>query len=121
MTDILDGTEHQRNQRAIDDNGRENVTDEPDVLMVSAVKYPWGEVVTGRRHRNVYKAMADKGIVSRVGCIEGFVGKSGRFYSREQAKGVAIESKQLSRYHEGLLNSEDLWPLTSAERATASG
>lgn len=58
--------------------------------MVSAVKYPWGEVVTGRRHRNAYNAMADRGIVNRAGCIEGFVGKSGTFYSRAQAKDVAI-------------------------------
>lgn len=97
------------------------MTEEPDVLMASAVKYPWGEVVTGRRHRNVYNAMADKGIVSRSGCIEGFVGKSGRFYSREQAKDVAILARQLSQYHEGQLNSEHLWPMTSAERAAAGG
>lgn len=89
--------------------------------MVSAVKYPWGEVVTGRRHRNAYNAMADRGIVNRAGCIEGFVGKSGTFYSRAQAKDVAINSNQLSKYHDGQLTSEDLWPPTATERAAAGG
>lgn len=91
--------------------------DQADVLMVSAVKYPWGEIVTGRRHRYVYVAMGDKGIVDRTGCVEGFVAKSGTFYSREQAKDVAIASRQISPHHEGPLNSEHLWPLTPAERA----
>lgn len=85
--------------------------------MVAAVKYPWGEVVTGRRHKNVYKAMADKGITNRAGCTEGFVGKSGRFYDREEASAVAVAARQVPSDHTGALNSEQLWPLTSAEKA----
>lgn len=91
--------------------------DEPDVLMVAAVRYPWGEVVTGRRHRYVYKVMADKGITSRAGCIDGFVGKSGTFYSRQDATEVAIRAGQIASDHRGDLNSEDLWPLTAAEKS----
>jgi hypothetical protein len=90
---------------------------ELDVLMSSAVKYPWGEIVTGRRHRNIYQSMAAEGIVSRAGCVEGFVGKTGHFYSRAEAKAIAIDAHQVSPNHEGILNSEDLWPLTAAEKA----
>ncbi|WP_071288557.1 hypothetical protein [Mycolicibacterium llatzerense] len=91
--------------------------DELDVLMVAAVRYPWGEVVTGRRHRYVYKVMADKGITSRAGCVDGFVGKSGTFYSRQDATAVAISARQVTSDHRGDLRSEDLWPLTAAEKS----
>ncbi|WNG81125.1 hypothetical protein C6A86_023490 [Mycobacterium sp. ITM-2016-00316] len=90
---------------------------ETDVLMFSAVKYPSGEIVTGRRHRYVYKQMADRGIISRAGCIEGFVGKGGVFYTRQEAIPVAIAARQLAGDHCGELTSEALWPLTAAEKS----
>ncbi|MEN4476207.1 hypothetical protein [Mycolicibacterium cosmeticum] len=90
--------------------------EDPDVILVAAVRYPWGEVVTGRRHRNVYEAMALKGLTSRDGCDEGFVGKTGTFYTREQATQVAIAARQAPRDLSGPLNSEHLWPLTPAEK-----
>ncbi len=88
-----------------------------DVILVAAVRYPWGEIVTGRRHRNVYEAMALKGITSRDGCEEGFVGRSGTFYTREEATQVAVSARQVAADHTGALNSEHLWPLTPAEKS----
>lgn len=90
---------------------------EPDTLMVAAVQYPWGEVVTARRHRYAYQVMADRGITSRAGCVDGFVGKSGTFYSREDAAAVAVLARQVPSDFGGELNSEDLWPLTAAEKS----
>lgn len=91
--------------------------DEPDILMVAAVRYPWGEVVTARRHRYAYKVMADRGITSRAGCVDGFVGKSGAFYNRDDAAAVAIGAHQVPSDFRGELSSEDLWPLTAAEKS----
>lgn len=88
-----------------------------DVILVAAVRYPWGEIVTGRRHRNVYAAMALKGITSRDGCEEGFVGRSGTFYTREEATRVAVSARQVAADHTGALNSEHIWPLTPAEKS----
>jgi hypothetical protein len=81
--------------------------------MVSAVMYLWGEVVTGRRHRNVYDHMADKGITERTGCQEGFLGQSGTFYMREEAVSIAIASRQIPSDHAG----EHLWPPTAREKS----
>lgn len=87
-----------------------------DEILVAAVRYPWGEVVTGRRHRNIYEAMSLKGIIRRDGC-EGFLGRSGTFYTREEATQVAISAGQISKDYRDPLNSEDLWPLTAAEKS----
>jgi hypothetical protein len=96
---------------------RRSAMEQPDPILVAAVRYPWGEVVTGRRHRNVYEAMALKGIISRDGCAEGFVGRSGTFYTRDEATQVAVAARQVSADHSGPLNSEHLWPLTPAEKS----
>lgn len=88
-----------------------------DEILVAAVRYPWGEVVTGRRHRNVYESMALKGITSRDGCVEGFCGRSGKFYTREEATPVAISAGRIPKDHRDPLRSTDLWSLTAAEKS----
>jgi hypothetical protein len=81
-------------------------------IEVSAIRYPWGEVVTGYRHSDIIKFMASKRISSaRVSQDEqGFLGTSGRFYTRIGAKSVALAAGQIELSHKGVLYSEDLWP-----------
>lgn len=77
-------------------------------ILASAIKYPWGEVVTGFRHSDVIKAMAAKRLVSHDG-IQGFVTSMGRFVDREEAANIAYEADQIFEVkHE--LYSEDVWP-----------
>lgn len=85
---------------------------------MSAIKYPWGEVVTGKRHYHVIHAMAERGIFTRQaeGCVQGFVGSSGKFYDRDEAKSIAVGSGQIPAEHAGTLYSEDLWPPTQQEQ-----
>lgn len=79
------------------------------VLVQSAIKYPDGDVVTGRRHSDVIATMAKLGIMSKGDCIQGFVDNTGQFYTREEARVLAEESGQLPDGHVGELYSEDLW------------
>jgi hypothetical protein len=41
--------------------------------------------------------------------MQGFVGTSGTFYTRSEAKEVAIAAKQIPEDFKGTLYSEDLW------------
>ena len=79
-------------------------------IEVSAIKYPWGEIVTGFRHSDVIKAMALKRIRSGSDCVQGFVGSSGTFYPRDMAMKVAVMAGQVKKAKEADLYSEDLWP-----------
>lgn len=82
-----------------------------ETIEVSAIKYKWGEVVTGLRHSDVIKVMADRRIKTNGNnSVQGFVTSSGRFLDRNYAAEHAkICSKQISEEHKGPLYSEDLW------------
>jgi hypothetical protein len=80
-------------------------------ILVSAIKYPWGEIVTGRRHHHIIKAMHDRGLKTTQDCVQGFLDDEGLFYTRAQAKKLAMENGQLTSDTEyDALYSEDLWP-----------
>lgn len=78
-------------------------------LLVSAIKYPWGEVVTGLRHHHVIAHMASRGIKTPSSYPQGFVSSRGRFYERGEALRVAVESGQVAGSFTDTLHSEDLW------------
>lgn len=79
------------------------------MIIASAILYPDGEVITARRHHQVIEVQAKFGI-SSINAIQGFVDHTGAFYTREEARAIALESKQIPETHTGLLYSEDLWP-----------
>lgn len=78
-------------------------------LLVSAIEYPWGEVVTGLRHHHVIAQMASRGIKTPSSYPQGFVSSTGKFYERGEAVRVAVESGQVAESFSGTLHSEDLW------------
>ncbi|GAA1053926.1 hypothetical protein [Dietzia natronolimnaea] len=78
-------------------------------LLISAIKYPWNEVVTGLRHHHVIAHMASRGIKTPSSYPQGFVSSTGKFYERGEALNVAIESGQVAASFTGTLYSEDLW------------
>lgn len=78
------------------------------MITAAAILYPDGEVVTAPRHYQVIGIQAKFGIKSS-GAVQGFVDHTGKFYTREEAKVIALESKQIPEDHKGLLYSEDLW------------
>lgn len=80
------------------------------LIVNSAIMYPDGDVVTGRRHSDVIATMAKLGIMSKSECIQGFVDNTGKFYTRQEARELCINNGQLPETHEGELYSEDLWP-----------
>ncbi len=78
------------------------------MLTNAAILYPDGEVVTAPRHYQVIQLQAKFGIKSH-NCVQGFVDHTGKFYTREEAKVIALENKQIPEDHTGTLYSEDLW------------
>lgn len=78
-------------------------------LVVSAIKYPWGEVVTGLRHHHVIHAMALRGIKTFSSYPQGFVSNKGTFYERDAALEVAKFALQIEPDFDRTLHSEDLW------------
>lgn len=82
------------------------------MLVNAAILYPNGEIVTARRHYLIIRLQYQlAGIKSNTpDCIQGFVDHTGKFYTREEAKAIALECHQVSEDHNGTLYSEDLWP-----------
>lgn len=80
------------------------------VLIYSAILYPNGEVITGRRHSDVMALQARLGVRSGSECVQGFVDNTGKFYNRLEARELAVSNGQISLDHTGELYSEDLWP-----------
>lgn len=80
-----------------------------EYLMVSAIKYPWGEVVTGLRHYHVIQAMALRGIKTPSSYPQGFVSNKGTFYERDAAREIARYALQVEPDFDQTLYSEDLW------------
>lgn len=81
------------------------------VIISSAIKYPNGSVITGRRHGDVIATAAQLGLSSRgPECIQGFIDNTNKFYTREEAKELAVKNGQVPKSHKGELYSEDLWP-----------
>ena len=78
-------------------------------LVISAIKYPWGEVVTGLRHHHVIAAMAQRGIKTPSTYPQGCVSDRGNFYERGEALEVAKNALQVEPDFDGTLYSEDLW------------
>ena len=80
------------------------------LIVSSAIMYPDGDVVTGRRHHNVIAQMAKLGIMSKGDCIQGFVDNTGRFYTRKEAMQLVLSNGQLKEpTGDEELYSEDLW------------
>lgn len=69
----------------------------------AAIKWPSGEVLTGRRHSDVYRRK-----VSEEGCIQGFVLDDGSFVTRDEAASIAFVAGQIPS-SKSQLYSEDLW------------
>jgi hypothetical protein len=83
----------------------------PPKLVGVAIKVGENSLHTmaARRHAVIYPSLL------QLGCkmgewVEGFVDENGVFYNRIDAQKVAVASGQLSKNHEGILRSEDLWP-----------
>ena len=83
----------------------------PEEISCSAVKYPWGEVVSGFRHSDVMNFMAGmKRIITKVEYPQGFITNRGRFVGRHEAAEIARRSGQVPPDFSGELYSEDVWP-----------
>ena len=78
------------------------------MIVAAAILYPNGEVVTAPRHYKIIHIQGQLGI-SSVGAVQGFVDHTGAFYTRQEAKVIALENKQIPEDHQGELYSEDLW------------
>lgn len=79
------------------------------MIIQAAILYPNGEVITAHRHYQITALQAKFGIESKADCVQGFVDHTGQFYTREEAKVIALECGQINSSHQGLLYSEDLW------------
>lgn len=89
----------------------DNDPDKAEHILCSAIKYPWGEIVTGFRHNHIMKEMANRGIYTAVdGELQGFMSSKGKFYTRSEAVEVARNAGQIPKYFSGKwLYSENLW------------
>lgn len=79
------------------------------MIVLSAIMYPNGEIVTAKHHYQIVWVQAQFGITSDD-AIQGFIDHTGEFYIKPEAKKLAIESGQLKPSFKGELQSEDLWP-----------
>lgn len=79
------------------------------MITQAAILYPDGEVVTAHRHYQIIATQQKFGIATHSDCVQGFVDHAGNFYTRAEAKVIALENNQIPDNHEGELYSEDLW------------
>lgn len=79
------------------------------MITQAAILYPDGEVITAHRHAQITALQAKFGIATHGDCVQGFVDHTGKFYTREEAKVIALENNQIPKDHKGTLYSEDLW------------
>jgi hypothetical protein len=86
-----------------------------NILVDAAIKYIDGEVLVASRHYQII-ALRHAATGERTGfnAIQGFVDNSGEFYTREEAKKLALRNGQITKAHQGELYSEDLWPQRDA-------
>lgn len=81
------------------------------IIVNSAIKYNDGEIITGRRHGDCIRIAAASGRYTRTdNSVQGFVDSGDNFYTRDEAKEIALKAGQIPADHEGTLYSEDLWP-----------
>lgn len=82
------------------------------ILVQSAIKYDDGVIITGRRHGDCIRVAANLGRYTRMETsTQGFVDNTEQFYTRKEAKELALKNGQISKDHKGELYSEDLWPV----------
>jgi hypothetical protein len=76
----------------------------------SAIKLPSGEIFTGKRHCDCFKACYDAG-KSHAAEIQGFMTSENRFVGRREAREIAEKAGQLiERASKGvILYSEDIY------------
>jgi hypothetical protein len=83
------------------------------MLIKSAIKTRAGYLYTGKRHSDIFIECKQMGIdrIGLIGCTQGFIDDSGRFWGRADAYNYAIACGQIK--NNGLigsvLTSEDLW------------
>lgn len=81
------------------------------VLVNSAIKYNDGRTEVGRRHSDIIALMAKLGVYTNSSTsVQGFVDNTGKFYTRIEARNLAVKNGQLPPDFEGEAYSEDLWP-----------
>lgn len=86
-----------------------------NILVDAAIKYSDGEVLVASRHYQVIALRhSATGQTTGADAIQGFVDNSGNFYTREEAKKLALKNGQITKNHKGELYSEDLWPQRDA-------
>ena len=81
-------------------------------IVAAAVKRD-GVVFTGVRHGHVIKSMVEVGFLTDMKDPireeeQGFIASDGKYYSRQEAREIAINAAQVNPDH-GTLYSEDLW------------
>lgn len=85
------------------------------MLIRSAIKTKDNFIYLGIRHGDVFKKAKEAGEPKETfkDCIQGFVDKEGKFYTRAEAADYAYECGQITEDKfneiEGVLTSEDLW------------
>jgi hypothetical protein len=86
-----------------------------NILVDAAIKYSDGEVLVASRHWQIITLRSNSTGERTLGdAVQGFVDNSGEFYTREEAKELAVKNGQISSDHDGDLYSEDLWPQRDA-------
>jgi hypothetical protein len=89
-------------------NNVDNLPDEGELIVSSAVRTTDGLLFTGMRHDECLKAIYHSyGLKKHIGSEQGFVTNQCRFLNRKQAYIFAIQTGQIEPY----LISETIWPL----------
>lgn len=83
-------------------------------LIAAAIEFK-GKVWPGDRHGNIIAYLVKTGIATEEdrpltdeNSVQGFIDSNGKFWSREHARDIAINTGQIKPDH-GTLYSEDLW------------
>jgi len=87
------------------------------MIVCSAIKTHRGEIITGKRHPDCIRQMAESGKYTKPvtkDAIQGFMDDAGNFLGREDARAHFLACGQFSRcgndrMHPELLFSEDLY------------